>query len=45
MAQSYHKLGMEDLAADTEKVLKENYSNPDQQVAQGEKKKSWWKIW
>src|SRR4051812_36869503 len=48
MAQSYHKLGMEDLAKDTEKVLKENYSNPDrpdQQVAQGEKKKSWWKIW
>ena len=45
MAQSYHKLGMEDLAADTEKVLKENYENPDQQVAQGEKKKSWWKIW
>ena len=45
MAQSYHKLGMEDLAADTEKVLKENYSSPDQQVAQGEKKKSWWKIW
>ena len=44
MAQSYHKLGMNDLAADTEKVLKENYSNPDQ-VAQGEKKKSWWKIW
>ena len=44
MAQSYHKLGMTDLAADTEKVLKENYSNPDQ-VAQGERKKSWWKIW
>jgi hypothetical protein len=33
---------MPDLAADTEKVLKENTS-PDQ-VAQGEKK-SWWKIW
>ena len=45
MAQSYHRLGMEDLAADTERVLKENYANPDQQVAQGEKKKSWWKIW
>ena len=43
MAQSYRKLGMADLAADSERVLKENYSNPDQ-VAQGEKK-SWWKIW
>jgi outer membrane protein assembly factor BamD len=45
MAASYRKLGMEDLAADSERVLKENYSNPDQQVAQGEKKKSWWKVW
>ena len=44
MAQSYRKLGMADLAADSERVLKENYSSPDQ-VAQGEKKKSWWKIW
>jgi outer membrane protein assembly factor BamD len=45
MAQSYHKLGMDDLAADSERVLKENYSNPDQKIAQDEKKKSWWKIW
>ena len=44
MAQSYHRLGMDDLAADTERVLKENYSSPDQQLAQGEKK-SWWKLW
>ena len=43
MAESYRKLGMDDLAADTEKVLKEN-SSPDQ-LAQAEKKKSWWKIW
>jgi outer membrane protein assembly factor BamD len=43
MAESYRKLGMSDLAADTEKVLKEN-SSPDQ-LAQDEKKKSWWKIW
>ncbi len=42
MAESYRRLGMPDLAADTEKVLKENAS-PDQ-VAQSEKK-SWWKIW
>ena len=43
MAESYRRLGMDDLAADTEKVLKENTS-PDQ-VAQDDKKKSWWKIW
>jgi outer membrane protein assembly factor BamD len=43
MAESYRRLGMPDLAADTEKVLKENTS-PDQ-IAQSEKKKSWWKIW
>jgi outer membrane protein assembly factor BamD len=43
MAESYRRLGMPDLAADTEKVLKENTS-PDQ-VAQSDKKKSWWKIW
>jgi outer membrane protein assembly factor BamD len=42
MAESYRRLGMPDLAADTEKVMKENTS-PDQ-VAQSEKK-SWWKIW
>ena len=42
MAESYRRLGMPDLAADTERVLKENTS-PDQ-VAQSEKK-SWWKIW
>jgi outer membrane protein assembly factor BamD len=44
MAQSYRRLGMADLAADTEKVLKENYTNPDQVAAQ-EGKKSWWRIW
>ena len=41
MAQSYHRLGMEDLAADSEKVLKENYASADA----NDKKKSWWKIW
>jgi outer membrane protein assembly factor BamD len=43
MAESYRRLGMPDLAADAEKVLKENAS-PDQ-VAQSEKKKGWWRIW
>jgi outer membrane protein assembly factor BamD len=42
MAESYRRLGMPDLAADTEKVLKENTS-PDQVAQEG--KKSWWKIW
>ena len=41
MAQSYHRLGMDDLAADSEKVLRENYANADA----NDKKKSWWKIW
>ncbi len=36
MAQSYRRLGMADLAADSERVLKENYSNPDQSRAGGE---------
>src|ERR1044072_4020808 len=43
MAQSYRKLGMSDLAADSEKVLKENYANVDKTGA--EEKKHWWKIW
>lgn len=42
MAESYRKLGMPDLAADSEKVLAQNYSNPDDA---GEKKDSWWKFW
>lgn len=43
MAQSYRKLGMADLAADSERVLKENYAKADDVGA--EKKKSWWKVW
>ena len=35
MAESYRKLGMADLAADSEKVLKENYTNVDKLCAQG----------
>jgi outer membrane protein assembly factor BamD len=34
MAESYRKLGMADLAADSEKVLKENYTNVDKLGAQ-----------
>jgi outer membrane protein assembly factor BamD len=43
MAQSYRKLGMNDLAADSEKVLKENYASVDKTGA--DEKKHWWKIW
>ncbi len=44
MAQSYRELGMTDLAADSERVLRENYANADS-VGQQEEKKSWWKFW
>jgi outer membrane protein assembly factor BamD len=43
MAESYRRLGMPDLAADSEKVLKENYAKAD--MVGEDKKKSWWKIW
>ena len=39
MAQSYRKLGMNDLAADTQKVLNENYANVDK-LRSAEAKKS-----
>jgi outer membrane protein assembly factor BamD len=46
MAESYRRLGMTDLAADSERVLRENYASVDavgQQ--QQEEQKSWWKFW
>jgi outer membrane protein assembly factor BamD len=42
MAESYRKLGLTDLAATSEQVLRENYANVDEV---GEEKKSWWKFW
>jgi outer membrane protein assembly factor BamD len=44
MSESYTKLGMTDLAAESERVLKENYTNADT-VGQSGEKKSWWKFW
>ena len=46
MAESYRRLGMTDLAADTEKVLKENFAslNP-QEVELEQKHERWWKFW
>jgi outer membrane protein assembly factor BamD (BamD/ComL family) len=46
MAESYRRLGMTDLAADTDKVLKENFAslNP-QEVELQQKREHWWKFW
>lgn len=43
MADSYRQLDMPDLAADSERVLTENYANVDEIGEQ--KKESWWKFW
>ena len=42
MASSYTALGMTDLAANSEKVLKENFTSVDNRNGQ---RKSWWKFW
>lgn len=43
MAASYTHLGMQDLAMESEKVLKENFASAD--VQEEVKDKSWWKFW
>jgi outer membrane protein assembly factor BamD len=45
MSESYKRLGMNDLAADTDKVIQQNYAgvSPDSIGRVG--KKSWWKFW
>lgn len=48
MAEGYRQLDMNQLAADTETVLRENFGNVDEQSQQeqlAETKKSWWKFW
>ena len=46
MAESYRRLGMTDLAADTEKVMSENYAAVNADVTEPEQKKDhWWKFW
>jgi outer membrane protein assembly factor BamD len=45
MAESYRRMGMADLAAASEKVLRENYASPDTVGAAEEEEKSWWKFW
>jgi outer membrane protein assembly factor BamD len=46
MAESYRRLGMTELAADSERVLRENYANADEiGQPQQEERKRWWKFW
>lgn len=45
MAESYRRLGMPNLAEDSERVLRENYANADQVGTKQEEQKSWWKFW
>lgn len=42
MAASYDKLGLKDLAEESQKVLKENFASAD---ATEQRDKSWWKFW
>jgi outer membrane protein assembly factor BamD len=42
MAESYRRLGLTELAADSERVMRENYANiPDAPA----KKENWWEFW
>jgi outer membrane protein assembly factor BamD len=43
MAQSYRQLDLPDLAADSERVIRENYGNVD--VAMAAPQEPWWKFW
>jgi outer membrane protein assembly factor BamD len=43
MIESYQRLGYAELAANTEKVYRENY--PQQEATDAAGKKKWWKVW
>jgi outer membrane protein assembly factor BamD len=47
MTDAYRQLDMDQLAADTETILRENFGNADQQevAQQVDEKKAWWKFW
>jgi outer membrane protein assembly factor BamD len=46
MEQSYEHLGMKELAASTNRVLKDNYATTAaHERADAEEKKAWWKFW
>lgn len=45
MAEAYRRLDMAELAADTDKILQENFANVNQVAEQEPEEKSWWKFW
>lgn len=46
MAEAYRHLDMQQLAADTEVILRENFGDADQHMAeQVQEKKAWWRFW
>ena len=45
MSESYKKLGMTDLATETDKVLQENYAGVSPDTVGKIGKDSWWKFW
>lgn len=45
MSESYKKLGMNDLASETDKVLQENYAGVSPDTVGKIGKDSWWKFW
>jgi len=45
MAEAYRRLGLDNLAADAERVLRENYGDVDQVAEQQVERKPWWKFW
>lgn len=44
MVDSYRRLDMPDLAAHSERVLRENYANVDE-IGRQKQEESWWKFW
>ncbi|HMN46799.1 MAG TPA: outer membrane protein assembly factor BamD [Povalibacter sp.] len=45
MSESYKRLGMTDLAAQTDKVIQENFAGVSPDTVGKVGKKSWWKFW
>lgn len=45
MAEAYRRLGMPQLAEDSERVLRENFANVDEVGQQRRERKAWWKFW
>jgi outer membrane protein assembly factor BamD len=45
MAEAYRRLGMEDLAKDSERVLRENFADASVARQDSDGEKPWWKFW